>query len=186
MKNWKTLKIVLFIAICICLNIVGKLISVWLELPMWVDSFGTVLCAYVAGPVCGAMVGLTGNLAYCVVSSMSAAYSITSVALGIIVGIAAQRHWFERLYGFMKVASITMLTALVVSIPVNMILAGGYTGNKWGDGVIDYLGGSGWPRFLCIILGQLAIEFVDKMLTIAAVYLTILIRRWRRARTVSW
>ena len=182
MKNWKTLKIVLFIAICICLNIVGKLISVWLELPMWADSFGTVLCAYVAGPVCGAMVGLTGNLAYCVVSSMSAAYSITSVALGIIVGIAAQRHWFERLYGFMKVASITMLTALVVSVPVNMILAGGYTGNKWGDGVIDYLGGSGWPRFLCIILGQLAIEFVDKMLTIAAVYLTILIRRWRRAR----
>ncbi|MCR5203509.1 MAG: hypothetical protein K6E47_00455 [Lachnospiraceae bacterium] len=107
--------------------------AVWLELPLWADSFGTVLCAYVAGPICGAMVGLTGNVAYSVVSSVSAAYTITSIALGIIVGIAAKKNWFERLYGFMKVASLTMITALVVSVPVNIILSAGSTGNKWGD-----------------------------------------------------
>ena len=180
MKEWKTWKIVLFIALCICLNIGGKLLSVWLELPMWIDSFGTVLCAYVAGPVCGALVGLTGNMAYCVVNHLAAAYSITSIALGIIIGIAAKRNWFERLYGFMKVASLAMLTALVVSVPVNMILAEGYTGNVWGDGVIDYLLDKEWPRFLCVVLGQLAIEFVDKMITVAFVYLVILIRNMHR------
>ncbi len=183
MKTWKSWQIVLFIAICVCLNIGGKFVSVRFELPLWADSFGTVLCAYVAGPVCGAMVGLTGNLAYSVVNHYAAAYSFTSIALGIIVGIAAKRRWFDQFYGFMKTASLTMLTALVVSVPLNMIFTHGYTSNKWGDGVIDYLIDKEWPIFLCWILGQLAIEFADKVLTIAAVYLIVLIKRLQSGST---
>ncbi|MBQ3786593.1 MAG: ECF transporter S component, partial [Lachnospiraceae bacterium] len=61
MEKRKTSYIVLFTAICICLNIGGKFLAVGLELPLWADSFGTALCAYAAGPVCGALVGLTGN-----------------------------------------------------------------------------------------------------------------------------
>ncbi len=177
MKTWKSWQIVLFISMCVCLNIGGKLISVGFELPVWADSFGTALCAYVAGPVCGAMVGLTGNLAYSVVNHYSAAYALTSIALGIIVGIAANKKWFDQFYGFMKAASFTVLTALIVSVPLNLIFSKGYTNNKWGDGVIDYLLDKGWSPLLCWILGQLAIEFADKVLTIAAVYLVVLLRR---------
>ena len=180
MNKWKTWQIVLFVAMCVCMNICGKLLAVWLQLPLWADSFGTTLCAYIAGPVCGGMVGLTGNLAYCMINHISAAYSITSIALGIIVGVAARKRWFDQFYGFMKAASLAMLTALVVSVPVNILLNNGYTGNKWGDGVIEYLLTKEWSPFLCSLLGQLAIEFADKVLTIAAVYIVILIRRWRR------
>ena len=180
MNKWKTWQIVLFVAMCVCMNICGKLLAVWLQLPLWADSFGTALCAYIAGPVCGGMVGLTGNLAYCMINHISAAYSITSIALGIIVGVAARKRWFDQFYGFMKAASLAMLTALVVSVPVNILLNNGYTGNKWGDGVIEYLLTKEWSPFLCSLLGQLAIEFADKVLTIAAVYIVILIRRWRR------
>lgn len=176
MKNWKTWQIVLFIAICVSLNVGGKLVSVWLELPVWADSFGTALSAYVAGPVCGAMVGITGNLAYSVISSFSAVYGITSIALGIIVGIAARRNWFSQFYGFMKAASLVMAVALLVSVPLNFLLAGGYTGNKWGDGVISYLLDKDWPIVICGILGQLALEFPDKVLTISAVYIVMLIK----------
>ncbi|MCR5672484.1 MAG: HD domain-containing protein [Lachnospiraceae bacterium] len=177
MKDWKTWKIAAFTALCLCLNIGGKLVAVRFELPVWADSFGTALCAYVAGPICGALVGFTGNIAYCVVNNLSAAYSITNVALGIIVGIAVQRKWFDQFYGFMKAASLAVLTALIVSVPLNMILDNGYTGNKWGNGVVDYLLDKGWPLFLCCVLGQLALEFADKVLTIAAVYVVVLIRR---------
>ena len=168
MKKWKTWQIILFTAMCVCLNVGGRLLSVWLELPLWADSFGTALCAYIAGPVCGAMVGLAGNLAYSVVNHLSAAYALTSIALGVIVGIAARRRWFDQFYGFMTAASLAMLTALIVSVPLNLLLNDGYTGNKWGDGVINYLTEKEWPRFLCVVLGQLALEFADKVLTIAA------------------
>ena len=152
MDKWTTRKIVLFTAMCVCLNVGGKLLSVWLELPVWADSFGTALCAYIGGPVCGAMVGFAGNIAYCVINRLSAAYSITSIAIGVIVGIAVKRKWFDRFYGFMKVASLAVFTALIVSVPLNFLLAGGYTGNKWGDGVIDYLLDREWPLFICSIL----------------------------------
>ncbi|MCR5502659.1 MAG: HD domain-containing protein [Lachnospiraceae bacterium] len=180
MKNWKTPKIVLFIALCVCLNVGGKFLAVHLELPLWADSFGTALCAYIGGPVCGALVGVTGNLAYCVINRLSAAYSLTSIAIGIIIGIAAQRRWFDRFYGFMKTASWAMLTALAVSVPLDFIFDHGYTGNKWGNGIVDYLMSGGWPSFLCTVIGQFALEFADKVITVAAVYLTILFRRWNR------
>jgi energy-coupling factor transport system substrate-specific component len=185
MKNWKTWKIILFIVLCVSLNIGGKLIAVRFELPLWADSFGTVLCAYVAGPVCGAIVGLTGNLAYSAVNGLSAAYSFTSIMLGIIVGLARQKNWFERFYGFMLAATMSMMVALVVSVPVNLLMHDGYTGNKWGDGIVDYLLDKNWPLVIGCIMGQWAIEFVDKVLTIAAIYVTILIRKAYRERQSS-
>ncbi|MBR6316690.1 MAG: HD domain-containing protein [Lachnospiraceae bacterium] len=185
MKKWKIWQITLFVIMCLCLNVGGKLLAAGFALPLWADSFGTVLCAYAAGPICGAMVGLTSNLAYSVVNNLSIAYSITNVALGIIVGIAARHHWFDRFYGFMAAATMTMLTALVVSVPIDYILGGGFTGNKWGDGVISYLLDKGWQPFLCTFFGQLAIEFVDKVLTIALVYLIDIFRRMRKGQTVS-
>ena len=179
MKNWKPWRIVAFVAGCVSLNIICKAVAVWLELPLWADSFGTALGAFVGGPVCGAMIGVTGNLAYCVINRLSAAYSITNIALGIIIGIAAQRKWFDRFYGFMKAASLAMLTGLVVSVPIDILFSKGFTGNKWGDGVIYYLLDKEWPPVLCCILGQFAIEFADKVITIAAVYIIILIQRYK-------
>ncbi|MCR4642682.1 MAG: HD domain-containing protein [Lachnospiraceae bacterium] len=185
MKNWKTWKIILFTATCICLNIGGKLLSTWLDLPVWADSFGTALCAYAAGPWCGAMVGLTGNLSYAMVNRLSSAYSLTSIALALIVGYAARKNWFDRFYGFMKATSLVIFTALLVSVPINMLFYGGHTGNRWGNGIVDYFLDKEWPPVLCSILGQLAIEFADKLLTIAVIYVLILIRRNSRSAEES-
>ncbi len=79
----------------------------------------------------------------------------------------------------MKAASLAMLTALIVSVPINLIFSNGYTGNMWGNGVIDYLLDRNCPPFICSVIGQLAIEFADKMLTMAAVYIIILFERDR-------
>ena len=177
MKKRKTLWTVIFVAVCVCMNLGGKFFATWLELPLWADSFGTVLCAYALGPICGAIVGVTGNLAYAVINPVSIMYSITSITLGIIVGFAAGKNWFDHLYGFMKAASLVVVTALVVSVPVNMIFAEGLTGNKWGDGVIYYLLEREWPPFLCAVLGQLALEFVDKVITVGVVFIIVLLKR---------
>lgn len=179
MRKWKTWQIVLFVAVCICLNLGGKLLAVGFELPVWADSFGTVLCAYVGGPVCGAMVGLTGNIAYSAINHISFAYSVTGIALGVIVGIAAQKRWFDQFYGFMKAATLTMFIALLVSVPIDLIFDHGYTGNRWGNGIVDYLLNRSWPLVVATFLGQLAIEFADKVLTVGAVYIIILAKRWR-------
>ena len=83
MIKWKSWKIVLFVAMCVCLNTGGRILSVWLELPLWADSFGTALCAYIGGPLCGAMVGLTGNLAYSLVNRKSGIQCDSSSFCGV-------------------------------------------------------------------------------------------------------
>ncbi len=183
MKKRKTWQIVLFVALCVCLNIGGKLLCSWLELPLWADSLGTVLCAYFAGPFCGAVVGVTGNIAFCIINHLSLFYSITSITLGIIIGVAAKGKWFDRFYGFMQAATLSVLFSLIASVPINLIFDGGYCGNKWGNGVIDYLIDRDWPPFACYVIGQLAIEFTDKVLTIALLYLFVRIRHWNIDQT---
>ena len=182
MKDWKTPKIIAFVAMCVALNVLGRILSVGLDLPLWLDSFGTALCACIAGPVCGAVVGVTGNLAYCVINRITALYSVTSIALGVILGIAAKQKWFDRFYGFMKAASLAVFTGLIVSVPINLLFNHGYTGNKWGNGVIEYLLDKDWSFFPSCIMGQLALEFGDKVLTITVVYLVILFRRWHQSQ----
>ena len=44
------------------MNWFGDHIVSRLNWPIWLDSVGTVLCACLYGPVCGAMVGATFNL----------------------------------------------------------------------------------------------------------------------------
>ena len=88
-KRWYM--IILFAAGCIAVNCAGKFLALGLQLPLWLDSFGTVLAAYVLGPVCGAMVGMTGNIIYSIVNSWdSAIYALVSAMVGVTVGICAQ------------------------------------------------------------------------------------------------
>ncbi|MBQ7558424.1 MAG: HD domain-containing protein, partial [Lachnospiraceae bacterium] len=107
---------------------------------------------------------------------------VTSIALGVILGIAAKQKWFDRFYGFMKAASLAVFTGLIVSVPINLLFNHGYTGNKWGNGVIEYLLDKDWSFFPSCIMGQLALEFGDKVLTITVVYLVILFRRWHQSQ----
>ena len=70
------------------LNVGGRIFASYFELPFWLDSFGTVLAAYMGGPVVGSMVGVTGNIIYGLYKDVTFIYGLTSIAIGIIVGEA--------------------------------------------------------------------------------------------------
>ena len=182
MKKWKIWQIVLFVTLCVLLNVGGRILADYMAWPLWLDSFGTVLCAYIAGPVCGAMVGAAGNLAYGAVNHLSIFYSFTSIALGLIVGLGMRRRWFETFYGMMLTASLAVAAAVAISLPLNYLLAGGYTGNVWGNAMIDYFLDKGWPPPACFLLGQLAVDFLDKVLAVLALYIAVHLYRWRSGR----
>ena len=129
MKRWQTWKIGLFVALCILLNFAGRMVAEGLELPLWLDSFGTVVCAYAGGPICGMIVGLTGNLIYGMLNHGNFIYALTGATLGLIVGIGARRGKLNTLFGAMSVAAVAAVAAVIVSVPLNIIFHGGSTGN---------------------------------------------------------
>ena len=62
MKNKKEYMIIFVTVAALLMDILGREFAVKFVLPVWTDSIGTFLVAYLYGPVCGAFVGFTNNI----------------------------------------------------------------------------------------------------------------------------
>ncbi|WP_294428261.1 HD domain-containing phosphohydrolase [uncultured Treponema sp.] len=182
MLSKKDLKTALFVIFCILLNLSGKYFAKTFQLPLWLDSFGTVFAAYAIGPFCGAVVGVTMNITYSHFSALSYIYSISSIVLGVTVGIVARRNWFKNFFGTMCASILVTALSVVFAVCVNWIFNDGMTNNIWGDGVIKYLEEQGMPVFISSIIGQFYMDFLDKVITLGTLYL--LLKVWRKRQLV--
>ncbi len=90
-KSLRTLLFSLQILLFLALNWGGDQIVSRLNWPIWLDSAGTVLCAFLYGPVCGAIVGASTNLLAWILYEVPWDYAIVIVLIAVIVGIAARR-----------------------------------------------------------------------------------------------
>ncbi len=170
MKKWNLFKFSLFILLCIAINLAAKEFAFRLELPVWFDTIGTILCAYAAGPICGSIVGITGNLIEGMTNKMALIYCLTSISIGVVVGLFAKKKALENWFGALTVGSLITITSIIVSVPLDLLVNNGSTGNKWGDGVIGRLTELGWPRTISVLTGQFYIEFLDKMVSVLLVF----------------
>lgn len=149
-----------------------------MELPLWLDSYGTVLTAYLYGPVCGAIVGMSVNIVYGIMYSYThIIYGIISVSIGIVVGILTKKGWFENLFGTLSIGFILTVNSVLISVPCNYIFYDGQVGNTWGDGVIALFESIGINRLVSHIAGQFYIDFLDKVLMCLCLYILIRISR---------
>ncbi len=164
MKLRKTWQIVLIVFVCIWINFFGKLLAESLRLPVWFDSLGIVFTAYLYGAIPGAIVGLTSSLLYSFVESTALAYSFTAVAIGLFVGWYADRKPLHDLFGTVSLSVLLTAVSVAISTPINILQYKGLTGNLWGDGVIHFFIESHWNKYVCFVLGEFFIDFLDKMI----------------------
>ena len=177
MKKYKDYQIVLLAFISIMLNLGGKILADTFRFPMWLDSFGTFLMAYVVGPFCGAIVGAAGNILYGFLDPVSFAYSITSIAIALLVGYLAKYGWMRNLFKTMSLSVMVTGVCVFISCILNVIFYKGMTNNYWGDGIIAMLQHWNQPRFIQILAGEFYVDFVDKVITLGALYFSIRIYR---------
>lgn len=181
----KTYKIAIFIVLMILINYFGKVIAAYYSLPIWMDSIGTVYAAYVCDPFCGAVVGLAGNIMYGIKDTTSFIYGITSVAIGVSVGIAAKKNLFDSLFGTLTASVIVTLFSVMISTPLNILLFDGKVGNIWGDGVYSYLLEQDVNHILAASIGEFYVDFLDKVITLLILYLSIKFYRFRNKKNIT-
>ena len=177
MKKYKDYQIVFLALVSILLNFAGKVFAEKFRLPMWLDSFGTFLMAYVVGPFCGAIVGVAGNILYGFINPVSFAYSITSISIALLVGYLAKYGWMKNLFKTMSLSVMVTGVCVIISCILNVIFYDGMTNNYWGDGMIELLQHLKQPRFIQIIVGEFYVDFVDKVITLGALFYAIRIYR---------
>ena len=166
----------------IMVNYVGKAIANAYSLPIWMDSLGTVLAAYVCDPFCGAIVGLTVNMAYGFQDPQTLLYGFTSIAIGVTAGICARKKWFETLFGILTSSVLITLFSVTISTPINLLSNGGMVGNKWGNGVVSYLLERNVHQVLATIVGEFYVDFLDKVITLMILFIMIRLYRYRMRR----
>lgn len=170
MKDKKSYEIFIFVVGCILLNYGGKMLAESLELPLWMDNLGTVLTAYTLGPVCGAMVGASVNILNGIQASLSYIYAPVSIGIGVTIGVCAKKGFLEKLFGALSTSFLVTVVAVVLSVPLNCLFFDGYTGNVWGDGVIDLLQELGCNKIISYIVGEFYVDFLDKVLVMLLLF----------------
>jgi len=157
---------------CLGLNFAGHAIAVALNLPLFLDSIGTVLAGVIAGPWVGASVGVISNLvASNTVDPIAAPYAIVSFSIGFAAGLSRYLNWPKRVSGWVALWLVCFLIASVVSTPLNFLISAGRSGNSFGDSVFAALTTAHLPRVLAAFVGEAVVDLPDKLVTVVAAML---------------
>ena len=162
---------VLLVLACLAVNWGGDQIVSRLNWPVWLDSIGTVICSYVAGPFCGAVVGITTNLLGHILYGIPWFYAIVSVIIAIIVGFASRKRMLDHLLGTLSVGVVMATSTSLAAFILNSILNNGSTGSAWGDAVKGFLMERGLSAWLSLFIGELYMELADKLAILLVLYL---------------
>lgn len=153
------------------INYIGKLFAGVLKLPLWLDSIGTVLASMLAGPIAGAICGAVNNIIYgLTMDPISFIYALTSIAIGIAVGIMAYKGWVKNIGGAVLVGLVAAVVSTVVSTPINIKFWGGQTGNIWGDAVYASMIANHFPVWLSSLVDEFVVDVPDKIATVLVAF----------------
>ncbi|MBM7590044.1 ECF transporter S component [Brevibacillus fulvus] len=163
---------IVMIPVAVGINFIGKQLANTLNLPIWLDSIGTILSAVIAGPWIGAISGFVNNLFFGLTmdGGLSIWYGISSIAIAMAAGVLAALGWFRSLPKAIVAGIIVAIVSAIVSTPINVLLWGGQTGKAWGDLLFGMLIGNGVNIWLASFIDELLLDLFDKVVVAALVY----------------
>lgn len=161
------------IPVAIALNIaVGQLVAV-LQLPVYLDSIGTVLVAVLAGPAAGVVTGILTNVIWgLLLNPISLPFAVVQVVIGFLAGYAAKYGMFRRFYLAPVAGLVTGIVAAVISAPIAAYIFGGATSAGTGAlvGAFQAMGNS---LLGATTLQGLLSDPLDKVITFTVVVLIL-------------
>ena len=175
MEKKKNYEILLLFLLCVSVNFIGKLIAEKLELPVWLDSVGTMYAAYFAGPLAAGILGIATNIMYGPLASNAYPYMVVNLSVGLIAGFAAKKGMLKKSFNAFSCGLLIAVVSAILSTILNILTAGGLTGNLWGDSVIAYLKEAGFIDWLAELIGEFYVDLPDKVLSVLLTYWAVLI-----------
>jgi len=174
MKN----RILLFVFLGgILLNVAGyflaDFIKIFIKLPLFLDSTGTILSAAILGPIVGGLTGFTSNLILGVTHNpVNIPFSIVNVIIGITAGIIVKRFGFAGIKSLLLcIIFVSLLSALSGAI-VAFYVFGGVTGAKIDLNIISIMD-AGYKLFTSSFLVRIPTNLLDKSISILIAFFIV-------------
>ncbi|MCR5626351.1 MAG: response regulator [Lachnospiraceae bacterium] len=152
----------LYIVFCVVINLVGKFVSIALNMPFWLDSTGTVVSSCILGPLAGSLVAIISGVLQIPIGVHYVFCSIAGVGVAFVVSYVYPRKY--DVFSIVGTSIVSCIVSTVLSIPVNYVFMDGRTGNMWGDAMFDMLSNTGAGKGISAFFAELFVDFPDKVL----------------------
>lgn len=116
-------------ALAVVINGAGGWVISKLDLPLYLDSIGTIFIAVVAGPIAGALTGVLTNVILGFISPAYIPYWPVPLGIGLVAGLCANARLFRTWRGVFISGLLVALTAASLSTLVAMRIHGSATWN---------------------------------------------------------
>ena len=164
----------------IALNLLGRIIVSAFRLPFWLDMVGTVLAScYLSIPGC-IIVAATPNILFGIWDPVTMVYALTSVVVVLALYYLQKKNMMNVLPKAVGFSILIGILSVIVSTPLNLLFHDGYSGNIWGDALVDMLKWMQMPLVVCATAGELVVEIVDKQISVLLAYVIMQAVRKRK------
>ena len=157
-----------FLAFAAVINIIGGYIALFLHLPIYLDSIGTILISAVLGPIYGMAPSLLSNL---VLGMMGDVYAFYYLPVGMLLGALNGWLWNKptlKIGGRLLLALIITLPTSLLSACITAKLFGGIT-SSGSTVLVQLLAKTPLGLTMSCFLVQLLTDCIDRFLSIALV-----------------
>lgn len=163
----KQTKHLTLMALAITLNIVLGNIALFLRLPIYLDTVGTILIATILGPIAGMATGLTSAVFTGFTTDLFSLYfAPVQICVGLTTGLLMHYKKLTHLL-LIKTLLITISGTLIATL-ITVLLFGGIT-SSGSSIVVQVLHGLGLNQTASIFFVQLVTDYLDRLLTISLV-----------------
>lgn len=182
-NSLSTMRAVVFASVCIALNVGLNKIAAVLQLPVFMDTVGTVLSGAMVPPFFSILVGVISNLIGGVVTHPSIPlYSGTQIVVSLLSIYGFRKGWFDTLSRAIGLGLVIGIVTAIVSAPITVLVFGGVT-EPGATAINAVLLAAGNDLWTSVLSGSLLISSIDKI--IAAVLVWALLRQMPERLKIS-
>jgi signal transduction histidine kinase len=143
-----------------------------LGLPLYLDNVGSVLAAALGGPLPGMMAAFLSNLLISAADASNIYYGIFTMLIALAASIFSRAGRLRTIPGCLAAAGVFMLLGGAVGSLLGWFMNGGQIGGVSAPlATALYL--RGFTAFWAQFTADMAVDFADKLLTMALVYLAL-------------
>ncbi|SCK01881.1 Protein of uncharacterised function (DUF3816) [uncultured Clostridium sp.] len=164
MNRKNTFKIT-FMSLAVVINVVGAFIAASLKLPIFIDTIGTFLSAFLFGPLAGVLTGLATSLINGLTFDPYSLYFMpVQIIVGLIAGICYKKGLFKGKSSILGTVIVTVTGSIVASF-ISAYVFGGITSSGTSF-IVMYLKETGVNIVSSVFSTQILFDLLDKSIAV--------------------
>lgn len=161
--------------VAVVINLVFSALARWFNLPLWLDTTGTVYASMILGFPYGFVVGLVNNVFWTIVTNghNSFAFYLVSMAVAFVSAKASPVPARMTQRAFFKLLVLLFLVSTFFASAMTFFVSAGIPADYWGRNLMSFLMEHNVAPVLASVLSVAGIKLLDTVITLIVVTIAL-------------